>query len=138
MYRCRTRVTRARHERATTSRVATLKLGRCIPLALWAVLDSMPMSISIEEVRHVARLARLELDETEVMSFQGELNALIGHFVDIQVIDVRGFEPASHAVALANVWAEDEPGFVLQREKVLRNSAVSRAGLFVVPQIIED
>jgi aspartyl-tRNA(Asn)/glutamyl-tRNA(Gln) amidotransferase subunit C len=96
------------------------------------------MSISIEETRHVARLARLTLDEAEVMSFQSELNALIGHFADIRSVDVTGIEPASHAVNLQNVWAEDVPGFVLSREKALRNAAVSRAGLFVVPQIIED
>jgi aspartyl-tRNA(Asn)/glutamyl-tRNA(Gln) amidotransferase subunit C len=96
------------------------------------------MSISLEEVRHVARLARLQLDETEVLSFQSELNALIGHFADIRTIDVSGVEPTSHAVNIHNVWAEDIPGFAFTRDQALRNAAVSRAGLFVVPQIIED
>lgn len=96
------------------------------------------MSISISEVRHVARLARLELDETEILSFQGELNALIGHFADIQSIDSSGFEPTSHAVAIQNVWSEDTVRPSLPREQALRNAPVSRAGLFVVPVIIED
>jgi aspartyl-tRNA(Asn)/glutamyl-tRNA(Gln) amidotransferase subunit C len=96
------------------------------------------MSISINEVRHVARLARLELDEAEILSFQGELNALLGHFADIQVIDSSGLEPISHAVAIQNVWSEDLPGLTLPREMALRNAPVSRAGLFVVPVIIED
>lgn len=96
------------------------------------------MSISIDEVRHVARLARLDLDETEIFSFQGELNALIGHFGDIQAIDTRGIEPRSHAVILHNVWMDDAPRGSLPRELVLRSAPVSRAGLFVVPQIIED
>jgi len=96
------------------------------------------MSITLDEVRHVARLARLELDEHEMVSLQGELNALIGHFGDIQDIDVAGVEPQSHAVMMRNVWAEDEPGPMLSRESALRNSALQRAGLFVVPQIIED
>ena len=96
------------------------------------------MSISIEEVRHVARLARLELDEIEVLAFQGELNALLGHFVDIQDIDVSGVEPTSHTVTLQNVWAEDIVGYMLPREQVLKNAPVSKAGLFVVPTIIED
>jgi aspartyl-tRNA(Asn)/glutamyl-tRNA(Gln) amidotransferase subunit C len=96
------------------------------------------MSISLNEVRHVARLARLELDETEILSFQGELNALIGHFADIQAIDSSGFEPISHAVAIQNVWSEDTVGPTLPREQAIRNAPLSRAGLFVVPVIIED
>lgn len=96
------------------------------------------MSISIDEVRHVARLARLELDDAEMLSLQGELNALIGHFADIQAIDTRGIDPQSHAVAMQNVWSEDVIESSLPRDKALRNSALTKAGLFVVPQIIED
>ena len=96
------------------------------------------MSITLDEVRHVARLARLELDETEMVSLQGELNALIGHFADIKDIDVTGIEPQSHAVMMRNVWSGDEPGPMLLRDAALRNTALQRAGLFVVPQIIED
>ncbi len=96
------------------------------------------MSITLDEVRHVAKLARLELDETEILSLQGELNALLGHFADIRAIDVTGIEPTSHAVSLQNVWADDVIRPVLSREQALRNSALAKAGLFVVPQIIED
>jgi aspartyl/glutamyl-tRNA(Asn/Gln) amidotransferase, C subunit len=96
------------------------------------------MSISLEEVRHVARLARLELDEDEVLAFQGELNALLGHFLDIQGIDVSDIDAQSHAVTMQNVWAEDFPWESLPRELALKNAKISRAGLFVVPAIIED
>jgi aspartyl/glutamyl-tRNA(Asn/Gln) amidotransferase C subunit len=96
------------------------------------------MSITLEEVRHVAKLARLDLDETEIFSLQGELNALLGHFEDIQGIDAGAIEPKSHAVALHNVWADDIPGFTLQRDKALANAPSSKAGLFLVPAIIED
>ncbi len=96
------------------------------------------MSISLDEVRHVAKLARLELDETEILSLQGELNALLGHFADIQGVDVSGIEPTSHAVSLQNVWSQDAVGACLPRDVALRNSTMSKAGLFVVPQIIED
>ena len=95
------------------------------------------MSISLDEVRHVARLARLALDETEILSFQGELNALLGHFEDIQVIDGSGIEPRSHAVAIQNVWSEDIPGRTLLRNQAFSSAPLTRAGLFVVPMIIE-
>jgi aspartyl-tRNA(Asn)/glutamyl-tRNA(Gln) amidotransferase subunit C len=96
------------------------------------------MSISLDEVRHVARLARLELDEAEIFSLQGELNALLGHFSDIEAVDASSIEPKSHAVALQNVWSEDQVGFCLSRDVALKNAPVSKAGLFVVPVIIED
>jgi aspartyl/glutamyl-tRNA(Asn/Gln) amidotransferase C subunit len=96
------------------------------------------MSISLDEVRHVARLARLELDEVELMAFQGELNALLGHFQDIADIDVTGVAPKPHAVALQNVWSDDVPGQSIQRDDALRNAPSSRAGLFIVPAIIEE
>ena len=96
------------------------------------------MSISLDEVRHVARLARLDLDESEILSLQGELNALLGHFSDIQDIDTREITAQSHAVSLQNVWSDDvvHPG--LTRDAAMRNAPMSRAGLFVVPVIIED
>jgi aspartyl-tRNA(Asn)/glutamyl-tRNA(Gln) amidotransferase subunit C len=96
------------------------------------------MSISLEEVRHVAKLARLELDETEMLSLQGELNALLGHFGDIQMIETTGASPKSHAVSLHNVWSEDATGPTLPRERALANAPSSKAGLFLVPAIIED
>ncbi|RYG30985.1 Asp-tRNA(Asn)/Glu-tRNA(Gln) amidotransferase subunit GatC [bacterium] len=96
------------------------------------------MPIDLDEVRHVARLARLELQEAELLSLQTELSALLGHFEEIKAIDVQGIPPRTHAIAIQNVWAEDEPGATLPREAALRNSALVRAGLFVVPQIIED
>ncbi len=96
------------------------------------------MSISIDEVRHVAKLARLELDEAEILALQGELNALLGHFSDIRDLNVDGIEPQSHAVAVQNVWSEDIIGASLSREWALKNAPMTKAGLFVVPQIIED
>jgi len=96
------------------------------------------MSISLDEVRHVAQLARLELDESEVLALQGELNSLLGHLVDISQIKASLGEPVTHAVSLRNIWAEDIVGETLGRDNSLRNAALVKAGLFVVPAIIED
>lgn len=96
------------------------------------------MSISLEEVRHVARLARLELDAAELEEFQGELNALLAHFADINEIDTTGLEAKPHAVPLVNVMRDDAPGAHLLREDALKGSAKTRAGLFIVPAILED
>ena len=96
------------------------------------------MSISLDEVRHVAKLARLELNEEELVDFQGKLNALLGHFEDIQGLDVSNQEPKPHAVSMINVLAEDiaRPG--IPRDRGMANTADSKAGLFIVPTIIEE
>lgn len=96
------------------------------------------MSITLDEVRHVARLARLQLDDREIVTLQGELNALLGHFADLRDVDTAGIEPTSHAVGAQNVWADDVARPGLPREAALRNAPLSRAGLFVVPMIIEE
>ena len=96
------------------------------------------MPISLEEVRHVARLARLELDDKELMEFQGELNSLLGHFQDIQDVDVSQTAPRPQAAALNNVWADDVTRESLHREETLLNAPVSKAGIFIVPTIIEE
>jgi aspartyl-tRNA(Asn)/glutamyl-tRNA(Gln) amidotransferase subunit C len=95
------------------------------------------MSISIDEVRHVARLARLDLAEVEILALQGELNALLGHFADIQRIDASYWEQLAQAVTVQSVWSEDIPEGCLPRESALRNAPISKAGLFVVPSILE-
>lgn len=96
------------------------------------------MPISLEEVRHVARLARLELDDRELMTFQGELNALLAHFEDIRGVDVTGFMAKPHAVAQFNVWRSDAYRSSLTRDQALANAPVSKGGLFIVPTIIEE
>jgi aspartyl/glutamyl-tRNA(Asn/Gln) amidotransferase C subunit len=96
------------------------------------------MPISLDEVRHVAKLARLQLDDAEILALQGELNALLGHFADIQGLNVQGVQPQSQAVAVQNVWGEDFPEDCLAREEALRHAPMSKAGLFVAPTIIED
>lgn len=96
------------------------------------------MSISLDEVRHVARLARLELDEIELVAFQGELNSLLGHFQDIQSLDVSGLGPHFSNLSLFNVWSDDEPHPGLRRDQAFKNASVKKAGLFIVPTIIEE
>lgn len=96
------------------------------------------MAITLDEVRHVATLARLELSPSELETFQGELNALLGHFEDLNQIDVTGLDPKPHAVALRNVWDDDVARQGMPREEMLKNAPNSKAGLFLVPTIIEE
>ena len=65
--------------------------------------------IDREQVLHVARLARLRLDEDEVETMAGELSGILGHVDRIAELDLEGVEPTSHVVALENVLRDDVP-----------------------------
>lgn len=96
------------------------------------------MSISLDEVKEVAILARLELSDTELMDLQSQLNSMLDHFEDIQHLKTEGLDPAMHAVKMTNMMDADiiRPG--LSRESALQNTQLSKAGLFIVPTIIEE
>lgn len=95
------------------------------------------MVLTPEEVRKVARLARLELDEEEIERQGRHLNDLLAQFEALQALDVTGIEPTSHSIPLYNVFREDRARPSLSREEVLQNAPESRDGCFIVPRIIE-
>lgn len=96
------------------------------------------MGITREDVLHVAQLARLQLEDHEIEAYHQELNELLGHFEDLNAVDVTGFEPKPHAVALTNAWDEDVVQNGLHRDQALANAPKQKAGLFLVPTILED
>jgi aspartyl-tRNA(Asn)/glutamyl-tRNA(Gln) amidotransferase subunit C len=92
--------------------------------------------ITLERVRHVALLSRLELGEEEVARFSRELTGIIGHINKLAQLDLEGVEPISHAIPTANVFREDEPREGLANEQALANAPEKDDGCFKVPQII--
>lgn len=91
--------------------------------------------ISREEVLHVARLARLHLSEDELVRLQDELSDIIDYVQRIGELDLAGVSPTAHAVALTNVFREDEPWAGLTQEEALANAPATEDGHFVVPRM---
>jgi aspartyl-tRNA(Asn)/glutamyl-tRNA(Gln) amidotransferase subunit C len=91
------------------------------------------MAITRDQVLHVARLARLELSEEEVVRFQEQLSAILDAVGKVSELDLEGVEPTSHPLALVNVLAEDEPRPSLTREQALANAPDPEDGHFGVP-----
>ena len=89
--------------------------------------------IDREQVLHVARLARLRLDEEEVERMAGELSGILGHVDRIAELDLEGVEPTSHVVALENVLRPDGPWPSLPPEVVLAQAPEPFEGAFRVP-----
>lgn len=91
------------------------------------------MSISREQVIHVARLARLEIPEGELESVQAQLGAILDAVSKVAELDLAGVEPTSHPLDLVNVLGEDEPRPSLSREDALRNAPDPSGNAFRVP-----
>ena len=89
--------------------------------------------IDREEVLHVARLARLALEEDELEPMARELSAVLDHIAKIGELDLSDVPPTSHVVELTGRLRPDEPRPCLRREIVLAQApAVSGEG-FLVP-----
>ncbi len=95
-----------------------------------------PERISEEEVKHVARLARLSVTDTEAESYQKELNAVLEHFETLQELDTESVEPMSHVLELKNVWREDEPEHAIETDSLLSNAPDKESDYYKVPKIL--
>jgi aspartyl-tRNA(Asn)/glutamyl-tRNA(Gln) amidotransferase subunit C len=86
-----------------------------------------------EQVLHVARLAKLELDEAEVQRMSAELSKVLDHVERIRELDLESVAPTSHVVDVSSVLRPDEPVACLPRELVLEAAPEPVAGGFGVP-----
>jgi aspartyl-tRNA(Asn)/glutamyl-tRNA(Gln) amidotransferase subunit C len=75
--------------------------------------------IEREQVLHVARLARLRLNDEEIERMRAELSGILDHIERIAELDLEGVDPTSHVIALENVLRPDEPRPSLPREDAL-------------------
>jgi aspartyl-tRNA(Asn)/glutamyl-tRNA(Gln) amidotransferase subunit C len=91
------------------------------------------VSISRDDVLHVARLARLQLADAEVERFQEQLSAILEAVSKVQELDLTGIPPTSHPLDVVNVWRADEPRPSLPVEEALANAPGRRGDLFEVP-----
>jgi aspartyl-tRNA(Asn)/glutamyl-tRNA(Gln) amidotransferase subunit C len=94
--------------------------------------------ITRDEVLHIARLARLELSDTELERMREQLNGILQYIDQLKRLDVTGVEPTSHAVPLVNVMREDEVAPPFAQDAMLANAPDRVGALFRVPRIIED
>jgi aspartyl-tRNA(Asn)/glutamyl-tRNA(Gln) amidotransferase subunit C len=93
-------------------------------------------SITPDQVRDVARLARLDLPESRIAKLATQLESILDYVAKIQQVDMTGIEPMAHAVPLHNVLREDviQPSLPLQ--KVLQNAPETDGPFFKVPKVI--
>ena len=89
------------------------------------------------EVKHVAKLARLKLIDSEVNSYKKDLNSILEYVEMLDEIGTRNVQPMHHILYSKNVWREDEPDESKVSKVILSNAPMKHKEYFKVPKILE-
>jgi aspartyl-tRNA(Asn)/glutamyl-tRNA(Gln) amidotransferase subunit C len=95
------------------------------------------MSLTHDQVRWVAHLARLELGEEELETMTRQLSAILEYVDQLQKINTDQVEPLAHPLPIHNVFRQDEPAPSLPVEAALRNAPDRRGNFYGVPAVLE-
>ncbi len=95
------------------------------------------MALSIEEVKHIALLARVGVSDEDLERFQVQLSNILENFEVLNSVDTDGVPPTSHAVPMHNVMRKDEIQPSYPVEEILANAPNSEAGFFKVKIILD-
>jgi aspartyl-tRNA(Asn)/glutamyl-tRNA(Gln) amidotransferase subunit C len=93
--------------------------------------------LSLDEVRRIADLARIEVPETAVAALQQQLNGIFGLIEQMRAVDTAGVEPMAHAVDVTQRLREDRVTETDQHELFQSVAPQVEDGLYLVPKVIE-
>jgi aspartyl-tRNA(Asn)/glutamyl-tRNA(Gln) amidotransferase subunit C len=102
-----------------------------------SLLKDFFVSLSLEQVRRIAHLARIETSEQEALQTQGQLNDIFSLIEGMQAVDTEGIEPMSHAQDVMLRLREDAVTEGDQRALFQSVAPQVEAGLYLVPKVIE-
>ncbi|MFW5967754.1 MAG: Asp-tRNA(Asn)/Glu-tRNA(Gln) amidotransferase subunit GatC [Persicimonas sp.] len=96
------------------------------------------MTISRDEVRRIARLARIEVSDDEIDQYRDDLGSILAYVDKLDELDLEGVEPTVHAVDVAPHLRDDEARERLTHAQVLDNAPDAESGHFRVPRAVEE
>ncbi|GAB4494865.1 MAG: Asp-tRNA(Asn)/Glu-tRNA(Gln) amidotransferase subunit GatC [Anaerolineales bacterium] len=95
------------------------------------------MPLTIQEVEHIAKLARLELTEEEKARYREQLSAILDHVAQLQQLDTASIPPTASIFSGDSHLRRDEPRPGLTREELLKNAPEQEQGQFKIPPVFE-
>jgi aspartyl-tRNA(Asn)/glutamyl-tRNA(Gln) amidotransferase subunit C len=95
------------------------------------------MSLSVDDVKRIAKLARIRVNEDEAAGYQHQLNGIFGLIEEMQAVDTAGVDPMSHAQDLAQRLRPDAVTEANRREAFQAIAPQTESGLYLVPKVIE-
>ena len=94
------------------------------------------MSVSLEDVRHLAELSQIRLSKAELTSLAGDIDRIVGYIDQLDELDTVGVEPTFQLTGLENVWRTDEVKPQLERRELLQLTPDSEDGQVKVPKVL--
>lgn len=101
------------------------------------LMELTTMNITIADVEHVARLARLDLSAAEKKLFAEQMDTILGYVEKLKGLNTDGILPTSHAVPMENAFRADQTCPSIGVEKALANAPDKLASFYRVPKVIE-
>jgi aspartyl-tRNA(Asn)/glutamyl-tRNA(Gln) amidotransferase subunit C len=95
------------------------------------------MSLTLDDVRRIARLARLDVSAAELDTTRDQLNGILSFIEQLQSVDTTGIEPMAHAVDVVQRLRPDAVTEPDRREAFQAVAPETEAGLYLVPKVIE-
>jgi aspartyl-tRNA(Asn)/glutamyl-tRNA(Gln) amidotransferase subunit C len=95
------------------------------------------MKITRTEVEHVAGLARLTLDESEMTAMTVQMDAILSYVDKLSELNTEGIEPTAHAVPMDNAFRVDREAPAFGIENAMANAPATVEDCFQVPKVIE-
>ncbi len=96
------------------------------------------MALTPEQVRHIARLARLGIEDAEVQRFAGQLSEILDYFERLRQVDTEDVAPTAHTLPLHNVFRTDDPAPSLEPDQTLANAPQREDDLFRVRAVLDE
>jgi aspartyl-tRNA(Asn)/glutamyl-tRNA(Gln) amidotransferase subunit C len=96
------------------------------------------MAVTKDDVRHIAKLAKLAFSEEELERLTRELASILDHIRVLEKAPLEGLEPVAHALDVVCPAREDSTKSSLPREEALQNAPEQEGGAFKVPEVIES
>ena len=95
------------------------------------------MSLTTEQVKRIAHLARIEISDSEALTTQGHLNGIFELIEQMQAVDTTGVEPMAHAQDVSQRLRADAVSETDRRTAYQAVAPEAEAGLYLVPKVIE-
>ena len=94
------------------------------------------MSVSLDEVRHLATLSEINLSDQELTSLTTDIDNIINYINQLDELDTEGVEPTFQLTGLSNVWREDTIESQLPREELLKLAPAAENNQVKVPKVL--
>ena len=95
------------------------------------------MSVSKEEVLHIANLSKLYVSDDKLEKYTKDLSNVVDLANSLEKVSVEGINPTNHILDIKNVFRKDEVESSCSREEILKNAPESQGGCVSVPKVME-